>query len=310
MTWTSYSYSTNTTDPDGDDVKYGWDWDGDDIVDEWTGFYSSGMAVNISHSWSNAGVYNVTVKAEDIHGAQSGFSSVLTVVMSNDPPYEPNTPSGPTVGMTWAAYSYSANTTDPDGDDVKYGWDWDGDDIVDEWTTNFYPSGTIVNRSHAWNTSGIYNVKVKAEDIHGAQSGFSSAKKVAIVAIDNDPPNKPDMPSGPTFCKVGISHSYSSLTIDSNGDRIYYMFDWDDGTSSEWVGPYDSEQIVSMSHIWHTKGTYKIKVKAKDEYGEESVWSDPLAISMPRNYDLCSSLFLHLLDILFYHRITRFSLNK
>ena len=215
---------------------------------------------------------------------------------SSNPPYEPNTPSGPTVGMTWTSYSYFTNTTDPDGDDVKYGWDWDGDDIVDEWTTNFYPSGTIVNRSHAWNTSGIYNVKVRAEDIHGAQSNFSSAKKVAIVSIDNDPPDKPNAPTGPTFCKVGTSCSYSSSATDPNGDDIYYLFDWDDGTNSGWSGPYSSEQTVSISHIWNVKGTYQIKVKARDEYGEESVWSDPLPISMPMNHKSSSLVFLQLFE--------------
>jgi len=198
--------------------------------------------------------------------------------------------------MTWTSYSYSTNTTDPDGDDVKYGWDWNGDGAVDEWTTKFYPSGTIVNRSHVWNTSGIYDVKVKAEDIHGAQSDFSSAKKIAIVSIDNDPPDKPNAPTGPTFCKVGTSCSYSSSTIDSNGDDIYYLFDWDDGTNSGWSGPYSSEQTVSISHIWDFKGTYQIKVKARDEYGEESVWSDPLPISMPMNHKSSSSVLLQLLE--------------
>jgi len=214
---------------------------------------------------------------------------------SSNPPYEPNTPSGPTVGMTWTSYSYSTNTTDPDGDDVRYGWDWDGDGIVDEWT-GFYSSGTIVNMSHLWNTSGIYNVKVKAEDVYGAQSDFSSAKKVAIVAIDNDPPDKPNAPTGPTFCKVGTSCSYSSSATDPNGDDIYYLFDWDDGTNSGWSGPYSSEQTVSISHIWNVKGTYQIKVKAKDEFGEESVWSDPLPISMPMNHKSSYFPLLRLLE--------------
>ena len=301
MTWNSYSYSTNTTDPDGDDVKYGWDWNGDNIIDEWTGFYPSGMTINTSHSWDTSGTYNTTVKAEDIHGAQSEFSSVLTVIMSNDPPDKPNTPAGPTIGMTRTSYSYSTNTTDPDGDDVKYGWDWNGDDTVDEWTTNFYPSGRIVNISHTWNTSGTYNVRVRAEDINGALSEFSSAKKVVIVAIDNNPPDKPNAPTGPTFAKVGTSCSYSSSAADPDGDNIYYLFDWDDGTNSGWSGPYNSEQTATISHIWNVKGTYQIKVKAKDEYGEESVWSEPLPISMPMNHKSNSSVLHQLFERLTTH---------
>ena len=213
----------------------------------------------------------------------------------SNPPYTPHSPSGSTVGLTWTPYSYSTNTTDPDGDDIRYGWDWNGDNTVDEWTTEFYPSGATANISHSWNTSGTYNVKVKAEDMYGAQSDFSSAKKVIIVAIDNDPPEKPDAPTGTTFCKIGISYSYSASTTDPDGDQIYFMFDWDDGTNSEWTGPYNTEQTISMSHIWDVKGTYHIKVKAKDEHGEESEWSDPLPITMPKN-KLINTSFLRFLN--------------
>jgi hypothetical protein len=215
--------------------------------------------------------------------------------MSNDPPYTPHSPSGPTLGLTWTPYSYSTNTTDPDGDDTRYGWDWNGDNTVDEWTTEFYPSGATANITHSWNNSGTYNVKVKAEDMYGAQSDFSSVKKIVIVAIDNNPPEKPDAPTGATFCKVGISYSYSASTTDPDGDRIYYMFDWDDRTNSEWTGPYNTEQKISMSHIWNVKGTYQIKVKAKDEHGEESEWSDPLPITMPKN-KVINTPFLRFLD--------------
>ncbi len=213
----------------------------------------------------------------------------------SNPPYTPHSPSGSTVGLTWTPYSYSTNTTDPDGDDIRYGWDWNGNNTVDEWTTEFYPSGATANISHSWNTSGTYNVKVKAEDMYGAQSTFSSAKKVVIVAIDNNPPEKPDAPTGATFCKIGTSYSYSASTTDSDGDQIYYIFDWDDGTNSEWTGPYNTEQTISMSHIWDVKGTYQIKVKAKDEHGEESEWSDPLPIAMPKN-KVINTPFFRLLD--------------
>jgi len=214
---------------------------------------------------------------------------------NSNPPYPPHSPYGPTVGLTWTPYSYSTNTTDPDGNDIRYGWDWNGDNIVDEWTTEFYLSGVTANISHSWNTSGTYNVKVKAEDIYGAQSDFSSAKIIVIVSIDNDPPEKPDAPTGKTFCKVGISYSYSASTTDPDGDRIYYMFDWDDGTITEWTGPYSTDQPISMSHIWDVKGTYQIKVKAKDEHCEESEWSDPLPITMPKNI-VINKQFLHFLD--------------
>ena len=98
------------------------------------------------------------------------------------------------------------------------------------------------------------------------------------------PPNKPSTPIGESSGKIGVSYSYESSTTDSNGDQIYYLFDWGDGTDSGWIGKYNSGQICKESHIWSTEGSYSVKVKAKDTSGLESPWSDPLPITMPYIY--------------------------
>ena len=61
--------------PDGNLVKYGWDFDGDLIIDWWTDFYRSGKTMYIATRWLETGIYDIRVIAEDIHGAQSDFSS-------------------------------------------------------------------------------------------------------------------------------------------------------------------------------------------------------------------------------------------
>jgi len=55
------------------------------------------------------------------------------------------------------------------------------------------------------------------------------------------------------------------------------MWDWGDGSYSAWLGPFDSGEVISASHAW-SKGSYNIKVKAKDVLGAESNWSDPLIL--------------------------------
>ena len=107
--------------------------------------------------------------------------------------------------------------------------------------------------------------------------------------IDNLPPVKPSMPSGPISGKAGTFYSYSSSTTDPDGDQVWYKWDWGDETSG-WDGPYDSDDTVTASHIWDEKGDYIIKVKAKDVHGEESPWSDPLPITMPKNKAINSPL--------------------
>lgn len=98
-------------------------------------------------------------------------------------PYKPNKPSGTTQGKTGTSYPYSTSSIDPNGGNVKYGWDWDGDDTVDEWDDNggsYYPSGATITTSHVWGTDGTYNVKVKAKDINDDESVWSETLPVTM----------------------------------------------------------------------------------------------------------------------------------
>jgi len=209
----------------------------------------------------------------------------------NEPPLTPGTPTGPMEGITSVSYQFSTSSIDPNGDSIKYGWDWNGDSIIDEWTP-FYSSGATTTASHSWNSEGTYTIKVKAEDELGVQSDFSLAKTFVISA--NSPPNKPSL-TGPSSGKTGNSYSYSASVVDPNDDQVYFKFDWDDGTQTDWIGPYNSEQTATASHVWNSDGSYSIKVKSKDVHGLEGVWSEPLSISMPKNKQF-NQLFIRILE--------------
>lgn len=277
------TYSTSSTDPESDQIKYGWDGNGDSIVDQWTTFYNSGSVCTMQITWQTPGTYNVQVKAEDTYGSQSGYSQPLTVIItagSNNPPNTPNTPTGPTSATTGTSLTYQTSTTDTDGDQVKYGFDWNGDGTVDSWT-GFFSSGAIVNKAHIWSSAGTYQVQVLAEDTYGSQSTFSTPLTVIISSGSNNPPNKPTL-EGPSEGKSGTRYDYEATTIDPESDTLYYYFDWGDGTNSDWVGPYNSGQKGSSGNIW-SSGTYTIRVKAKDEHGSESEWSESMTVTMPKS---------------------------
>lgn len=116
----------------------------------------------------------------------------------------------------------------------------------------------------------------------------------AVIKINN-PPDKPTTPSGTTNGKVGTSYPYTTNCNDPNGDFVHFWFDWGDGTNSGWVGPFASGAPGSASHTWTSQGSYSIQVKAKDSYDVESVWSDPLSVTMPRN-KATNTFFLKLLE--------------
>lgn len=116
---------------------------------------------------------------------------------------------------------------------------------------------------------------------------------ISVKGGGNQPPVKPNRPWGPTGLITGESGIYKTNTIDSDGDQIFYWFDWGDGSNSNWIGPYDSGRIIDgVSHSWDTAGSYNIKAKAKDEHDAESDWSDLLKISIIEPY-----YFVHITDV-------------
>ena len=88
------------------------------------------------------------------------------------PPEIPQKPSGPTSGRPDIEYTYTTNTTDPDGDDVYYYVDW-GDGTNTGWDGP-YSSGAEVIQSHSWSKIGKYTIKAKAKDIYDTESDWAT----------------------------------------------------------------------------------------------------------------------------------------
>jgi len=103
-----------------------------------------------------------------------------------------------------------------------------------------------------------------------------------VTTYYNKPPETPSQPDGPTEGSEDIEYTFSATTSDPEGEKIYYMFDWGDGTNSDWIGPYDSGKTGEASHIWSDAGEYEIRVMAKDINDSKSDWSDPLTITILR----------------------------
>jgi len=199
-----------------------------------------------------------------------GFSVDVVVDL---PPYNPPHPEGTTTGYKGVSYTYDAGTTDPEGDNIMYEFDWgDGTTTLTGWVD----SGTMVSRSHSWSSTGTYYVKVRAQDSYGLWSAWSVKLQVNIV---NRAPNTPSTPSGPTSGETGTSYTYSTSTTDPDGDNISYEFHWGDG-SYTLTYAHPSGATASVSYTWYSPGTYYVKVRAKDAYGAWSGYSSSLTVTI------------------------------
>ena len=104
-----------------------------------------------------------------------------------------------------------------------------------------------------------------------------------IKAVLNSPPMTPAEPYGPTEGIIREEYAYVTNATDPNREPVFYKFDWGDGNTSGWLGPYPSGENTGANHTWFSVGGYQVKVKAKDIHGDESNWSEPLNVQIIGN---------------------------
>jgi hypothetical protein len=222
------------------------------------------------------------------------LATLAELAEANIPSNPPNIPilTGPVYVVVNQLATYTVVTTDPDDDDVYYYIDW-GDGTNTGWIGP-YDSGTSNQSTHKWTGLGNYIVKAKAKDIFGVQSGWS--EPINVIVSDNLPPDAPTI-DGPPSGKVRETYQYQFSSTDPEDNNIYLYVIWGDGSQTDWIGPYNSSEVVTLSHKWNKKGTFNISARAKDIAGYASEWTY-LDVTMPRAAIAPNSLLYHLLQYL------------
>ena len=176
-----------------------------------------------------------------------------------------------------------------------YIFEWDLLDDEEE----IYDDATGSEITYSWDEGGEYIILLRVTDDDGDMAYDYAA--VIITPEENNPPNKPDAPTGEASGRFLTDYIYTTSTTDPDGDQIMYLFDWGDGSTSGWLGPFDSGEDCTATNSWGW-GSYNIRVKARDTNFEESDWSDPLAISMPKTKSFRHPIFIEII----YKLIERF----
>ncbi len=130
------------------------------------------------------------VKTRDIYGAESEWTTLevtmpVSVPIPNNPPNRPNRPNGPDNIDVGISHFYYSKTIDPDDDFLLY-YQWDWGNEYSSWYDFPWPEGLLTSRSHAWDISGNYDVRIRAKDGYGALSDWSLPLSVTVVNDDND----------------------------------------------------------------------------------------------------------------------------
>lgn len=221
---------------------------------------------------------NLTYAVKNMKLIFATLAELAEAGLLSNPPATPVL-TGPSSGVIDEMYTYHAVTTEPDGENVYYYFEW-GDGTNSGWIGPFN-SGQEGAAQKSWSTEGTYTVKAKAKDINGVQSSWSTP--IIVTILTDRPPETPTI-TGPAEGKPDTFYKYSLLTSDPDGDMVYYFIDWGDNTTSGWIGPFNSGATASKTHMWAEEGTYTIQAKAKDSLGAESGWVT-LEVTMPTSFE-------------------------
>ena len=209
-------------------------------------------------------------------------------VVTSEPPANPEKPSGPDSGVPLTEFTFSTTTTDPEQDDIYYLFDW-GDGTDSGWIGP-YESGQTSEASHIWENLGDYDIKAMAKDENGAKSDWSEIKLFTVG--ENTPPETPVL-DGENTARPGQPYMLKITSTDPHGHDVYFNIYWGNGGGS-WDGPYKSGETIQFEHTWDNQGTYKIRVKAKDEFGAESNEAT-LTVEVRKNKAITNPILLEFL---------------
>lgn len=120
---------------------------------------------------------NATYAVKNMRLIIATLAELAGAGLPSNPPDQPVL-TGPDLGIVNELCSFSAVTTDPDGDDLYYRFDW-GDGHDSGWLGPFTSGGTAIE-SYAWDAPGSYDVIVVAKDVYGAVSGMSPPHTILI----------------------------------------------------------------------------------------------------------------------------------
>lgn len=99
---------------------------------------------------------------------------------------------------------------------------------------------------------------------------LAAPPKKLYAIVGNLPPNEPEI-TGPTSGIVNETLSFDIVATDPNGDDLRYLIIWGDGTTSNYMGPFPSGEVVTnRQHRYLLPGQYEITVVAKEPPNGES----------------------------------------
>ncbi|MGC3953808.1 MAG: PKD domain-containing protein [Propionicimonas sp.] len=228
--------ASGSTDPDGSIASYAWDF----------GDTATGTGVNASHTYGQAGSYQVTLTVTDNRGGTATVTHEVQVLAANQ---APTAAFSSTVDRAKVSLDASGSA-DADGTIASYAWEF-GDGEV----------GSGVTASHTYAASGTYQVKLTVTDDRGGEGTVTHE----VTVVGNSAPT-----AAFTSTTNGLAASFDgSASADADGTVASYAWEFGDGHTGTGA---------TANHSYAESGTYSVKLTVTDNDGAENSVSHQVTV--------------------------------
>ncbi len=238
--------AATSTDTDGFIVSYDWDF----------GDGSTGTGVTPNHTYTESGVYMITLTVTDNDGLTDSFEESINVIIQLEAPTPFFIATENFLEVTFDA----SGSTDIDGEIVSYDWSFgDGN------------TATGVTTVHTYASAGMYVAILTVTDNDNLSSTYTYTFFVeAPPSLENPTAFFTASPiSGDAPLFVSFNASGSS---DSDGTIVSYIWDYGDGSNG-------TGQM--SSHTYTNPGTYTAELIVTDNDGLNDTYSVTITVEEP-----------------------------
>jgi hypothetical protein len=103
---------------------------------------------------------------------------------------------------------------------------------------------------------------------------------VTISNQQNSPPETPGtLNLDKTTLAAGETLTFQTYAADPDGNEVHFMFDYGNGETSGWVGPFASDTVCEHTYEFPGSGSFDVMVKARDQWEEESGWTETKSVT-------------------------------
>ncbi len=179
----------------------------------------------------------------------------------NSPPLASFTAT-PATGPAPLVVEFDASaSTDPNGDALTYGWDFDDG-----------ATGMSVSGFHAFTDPGSYDVELTVTDEHGAVA--SMIRQVLVTAAVNEAPTAGFVASPVSGTAPLVVNFNGASSTDADGTIASYVWEFGDG---------DSGTGVTVSHTYAEAGAYVAALTVEDDDSATDNETRVIIVSEPGN---------------------------